>query len=733
MMNNLPAFGDNTKGSAERSFKVRSKSCRNFLDIKSEPFRNRSELTPYVLTLLSLYKKGVRIHTGAISSPTTPLISEVTKKFFGRSLSLQTIVRQLRERFGLSYFDFLNEMGLDLEKVRSRSRNIDFSQIAGALLVLDQEGYSFDFKKEEKATTHRLSELLGQPFSLRSVNERLSLFDVGLSDYLEYIGINPLKYSKRGGSLVLSETLYGLSLIALYDAGIDIKREKLMKGGQAEYARKVKAIMGREMAGPTFIHRIEREFGDYYEFLANIGLHGFSNTHRQDPVVGQKQSPEIFYWKIKRILAHLKFRGGYLTSDFQPLINELSLWILGRPLPLKSLIRYKTKMKIKNGDYAVSKVNAIHAQTPRLIFSRENMILYLKSQFLVGRFHDRLDPDEKITEIVFGAHYRHMYIVNQFISLHKTSYEDFLKEQGLFTKQFYLSPKLMRFSTDQFISFFRSVEQIDSLYYTHWRFNKVNKVIFEKIEDFFGYDFTPSQIVFYMERSGLGWNSFFDQYQIRHSGKYWPPLNLRRWSEEELAEFFKKISREKPIYGPAWKKNLLDYTELREIEAFFSYPFQPSQIYNFMYNDYGWIRFFEKHNISYLKRKNHFFSYLPEEHIETEVVGDIDSTSGGVRVIIRTSPDPSTPEKICEIEQLSNFYEARFSRILDHLSKWEKYLALSIVRIILEGDDEIEADVIATALAKEYSQNIDSEEVERILARLSKIPEIRKAILEHQD
>lgn len=81
MMNNLPAFGDNTKGSAERSFKVRSKSCRNFLDIKSEPFRNRSELTPYVLTLLSLYKKGVRIHTGAISSPTTPLISEVTKNF----------------------------------------------------------------------------------------------------------------------------------------------------------------------------------------------------------------------------------------------------------------------------------------------------------------------------------------------------------------------------------------------------------------------------------------------------------------------------------------------------------------------------------------------------------------------------------------------------------------------------------------------------------------------------
>ncbi|MBK9037787.1 MAG: hypothetical protein IPL83_01295 [Bdellovibrionales bacterium] len=750
MMNNLLAHGDSTKESADRGFEDRSDtSCRKFLGINPEPFRNRTEFTPYVLSLLSLHKEGVKLHTGAISSPTTPLISKVTEKYFGRSLSLQTIARQLRERFGLSYFDFLNEMGLDLEKVRSRKRKIDFAQLETALLSLDWEGYSLHLKNEEKTTSHRLSELLGQPFSLRSVNEQLGHFDVGLTDYLEYIGINPFKHSERGGSLVLAETLYGLSLIALNDAGIDIKRETLIKGGQTEFANTVHAIMGREMAESTFIHRIERDFGDYYGFLAKIGLHNFSSTHRQNhsrnPLEfdsrlmhpnsepdtslrsAQPQAPDTISWKIQRLLAHLKYRGGHLTSEFQPLINELSLWILGRPLALQTLIRYKKIMKIQIGDYPVSKVAAIYRQTPDSLFSKANMILYLKSQFLIGRFHQRLDPNEKITEIIFGAPYRHKYIVNQFISINKTTYEDLLKELDLFTKQFYLSPKLNHFSADQFVSFFRSVDHLDALYYTHWKFNRVKRVILKKIEDFFGYDFTPSQIVFYMERSGLGWNSFFDQNQIRHSGKYWPPTNLKQWSEEEFVVFFKKMGEEKPIYGPAWERNLLDYTELREIETFFGYPFQPSQIYNFMNHSFGWIRFFEKHNINYLKRTQHFFSFLPEEHVETEFVNDEGSA------ILLTSKNSCTPEKICEIEQLSNYYEVELSKKLTHLTPREQKLALSIIRFILEIDDEIDAHAIAMVLTKQYAQNIDSAEVEGILNLLSKLPGVREIIRESQN
>ncbi len=759
MMNNLLAHGDSTKESADRGFEDRSDtSCRKFLSINPEPFQNRAEFTPYVLSLLSLHKEGVKLHTGAISSPTTPLISKVTEKYFGRSLSLQTIARQLRERFGLSYFDFLNEMGLDLEKVRSRKRKIDFAQLETALLSLDREGYSLHLKNEEKTTSHRLSELLGQPFSLRSVNDQLGHFDVGLTDYLEYIGINPFKHSERGGSLVLAETLYGLSLIALNGAGIDIKREVLMKGGQTEYANTIKSIMGRDMAESTFIHRIERDFGDYYGFLAKIGLHDFSSTLRQNhsrnplefdsrlmhpkserdapPRSDKFQVSDTFSWKVQRLLAHLKFRGGHLTMQFQPLINELSLWILGSPLPLQTLIRYKKTMKIQIGDYPVSKVAAIYLQTPDSLFSKANMILYLKSQFLTGRFHNRLDPNEKITEIIFGAPYHHKYIVNQFISINKTTYEVLLKEQDLFTKQFYLSPKLKHFSADQFVSFFRSVDHLDSLYYTHWKFNRVKRVILKKIEDFFGYDFTPSQIVFYMERSGLGWNSFFDQNQIRHSGKYWPPTNLKQWSEEEFVVFFKKMSEEKPIYGPAWERNLLDYTELREIETFFGYPFQPSQIYNFMNHSFGWIRFFKMHDIKYLKRKDFFFPFLMEEHIETNLRSITDHT-GFTKVetnaILVTSKKSLTPEKICEIEQLPNYYEVKLSRLLDHLTPREKDLALSIVRIVLDGDDEIDADAIATALAKQYAQDIDSEEVGGILTLLSKIPGVREIVQELQD
>lgn len=762
LMNNLLAHGDSTKDSADRGFEDRSDtSCRKFLGIKPEPFRNRAEFTPYVLSLLSLHKEGVKLHTGAISSPTTPLISKVTEKYFGRSLSLQTIARQLRERFGLNYFDFLNEMGLDLEKVRSRKRKIDFAQLEAALLSLDREGYSLHLKNEDKTTSHRLSELLDQPFSLRSVNEQLGHFDVGLADYLEYIGINPFKHTERGGSLVLAETLYGLSLIALNDAGIDITRETLMKGGQTEYANTIHAIMGREIAESTFIHRIERDFGDYYGFLAKIGLRDFSSTLRQShsrnplefdsrlmhpksepdasPRSDQSQASDIFSWKVQRLLAHLKYRGGHLTSDFQPLLNELSLWILGRPLSLKTLIRYKKIMKIQIGNYPVSKVASIYLQTPDSLFSKENMILYLKSQFLTGRFHQRLDPNEKITEIIFGSPYRHKYIVNQFISINKTTYEDFLKEHDLFTKQLYLSPKLNHFSVDQFVSFFRSVDHLDSLYYTHWKFNKVKKVILQKIEEFFGYDFTPSQIVFYMERSGLGWNSFFDQNQIRHSGKYWPPTNLKQWSEEKFVEFFKIVSRKKPIHGPSWEKNNLDYTELREIETFFGYPFQPSQIFNFMNHGFGWIRFFEKHNITYLKRKNIFFSFLREEHIETDTFDDADDTGGSGftyckdRVIIVTSEKSLTPEKICEIAQLPNYYEVKLSQLLDHLTPPEKQLALSIIRFILESDDEIDAHAIAMVLTKQYAQNIDSEEVERILNLLSKLPGVREIIRESQD
>ncbi|MBK7845861.1 MAG: hypothetical protein IPJ71_19670 [Bdellovibrionales bacterium] len=167
-------------------------------------------------------------------------------------------------------------------------------------------------------------------------------------------------------------------------------------------------------------------------------------------------------------------------------------------------------MKIQIGDYPVSKVAAIYLQTPESLFSKANMTLYLKSQFFTGRFHQHLDPNEKITEIIFGAPYRHKYIVNQFISINKTTYEDLLIEPDLFTKQFYLSPKLNHFSADQFVSFFRSVDHLDALHYTHWKFNKVKRS-FHKNRRFFWIRFHPSQIVFYMERSGLGWNSFFDQ------------------------------------------------------------------------------------------------------------------------------------------------------------------------------------------------------------------------------
>lgn len=760
IMNNLLAFGDNTRGSANRDVEARpnTTSCRGFLNVRAKPSLHRSELTPYVLSLLSMAKEGVKLHTGAISSPTTPPISRVTERYFGRPLSLQTISRQLKERFGLNYFDFLNEMGLDLEKVRSRKREIGFSQLETALLRLDREGYSLQLKNEERATTHRLSELLGQSFSLRSVNEQLAHFDVGLTDYLEYIGINPFKHSSRGGGLGLSETLYGLTLIALNDSGVDIKREALMKGGQTEYANIVRSIMGREMAESTFIHRIERDFGDYYGFLAKIGLHDFSSTYRQNrsrnpldfdshlmrpksepdasPRSDQSQAPDPFSWKIQRLLAHLKYRGGHLTSEFQSLINELSMWILGRHLPLKTLIRYKKKLKIQNGEYPVSKVAAIYRKTPGSLFSKANMILYLKSQFLTGRFQDRLDPNEEITEIVFGAPYRHKYIVDQFVSLNRTTYEDLLKELGLFTSQFYLSPKLNHFSADQFVLFFRSVDGLDPLFYTHWKFNRVKKIIYKKIGDFFGYDFTPSQIVFYMERSGLGWNSFFDQNHIRHSGKYWPPTNLKQWSEEDFAEFFKMISRRKPIYGPAWEKNLLDYTELREIETFFGYPFQPSQIYNFMNHGFGWIRFFEKHNIEYLTRKRIFISFLQEEHVETDIVrisGDPGFTESVSKAIIVTSERTPTPEQICEIEQLSNYYEVKISQMLNPLNLRDRDLALSIFKIILEGDDEIDADTIATVLAKQYTQDIDSEEVVRILDLLSRLPGIRDIIRELQD
>ncbi|MBK7845860.1 MAG: hypothetical protein IPJ71_19665 [Bdellovibrionales bacterium] len=43
------------------------------------------------------------------------------------------------------------------------------------------------------------------------------------------------------------------------------------------------------------------------------------------PRSDQSQASDIFSWKVQRLLAHLKYRGGHLTSDFQPLINELTL------------------------------------------------------------------------------------------------------------------------------------------------------------------------------------------------------------------------------------------------------------------------------------------------------------------------------------------------------------------------------------------------------------------------
>ncbi|MBK7845863.1 MAG: hypothetical protein IPJ71_19680 [Bdellovibrionales bacterium] len=70
---------------------------------------------------------------------------------------------------------------------------------------------------------------------------------------------------------------------------------------------------------------------------------------------------------------------------------------------------------------------------------------------------------------------------------------------------------------------------------------------------------------------------------------------------------------------------------------------------------------------------------------------------------------------------------------MDHLTPREKDLALSIVRIVLDGDDEIDADAIATALAKQYAQDIDSEGVGGILTLLSKIPGVREIIRESQD
>lgn len=219
--------------------------------------------TPYILSLLTLYLEGHALHTGAISAPSDYHIERVTQRFFGRPYSLQTIVRHLKSMFGFDYFDFLESLGIDLELVRSRKAKLDLDRISKALAQLDQENYSLSLKPADPTSAKRLSELLGYDLSLRMLNDGLGGLGLGYYEFLESIGINPLKYSEKGASSLLVKTLIGFTLIRLYRAGFSLTEESLLRESREAISPIILTTMGRDLSIRTIRNRIVADFGGY--------------------------------------------------------------------------------------------------------------------------------------------------------------------------------------------------------------------------------------------------------------------------------------------------------------------------------------------------------------------------------------------------------------------------------------------------------------------------------------
>ncbi|MBK7842240.1 MAG: hypothetical protein IPJ71_00890 [Bdellovibrionales bacterium] len=493
--------------------------------VQDERIGTGTGVTPYILSLLTLYLEGHALHTDAISAPSDHHIESVTQRFFGRPYSLQTIVRHLKSTYDFGYFDFLESLGIDLKLVRSRKAKLDLDRISTALAQLDQENYSLSLKPADPASAKRLSELLGYDMSLRMLNDRLEGLGLGYYEFLESIGINPLKYSEKGASSLLVKTLVGFTLIKLYRAGFSLTEESLLRKSREAISPIILTTMGRDLSIRTIRNRIVADFGGYYNFLEEIGFEvnelrsRRSNNSEQTETIRQETERRISDWLVGRLLTHLHDRGGIFTGENQPMIDQLSTWLLGRPVSWLQLRHIKLRIGVHLREMPVSRASLILQDIRESQFTKANMILYVKAQYADGRFRKRADPNLNITRAIFGFPYTHAQVIDSFVSANKISFTSFLKEIDAYDlENFYLTPHLGHLSIEDLVLFFKEVQRLDSLSYYFWSDDMVKRGVPELIHKYFGEGVEPRKVVSHMIRRGLGWSGFFDEHQIRHSG-----------------------------------------------------------------------------------------------------------------------------------------------------------------------------------------------------------------------
>jgi hypothetical protein len=244
-----------------------------------------------------------------------------------------------------------------------------------------------------------------------------------------------------------------------------------------------------------------------------------SNKSEQTEIIRQETERRISDWLVGRLLIHLHDRGGTFTGESQPMIDQLSNWLLGRSISWRQLRHVKLRIGIHLRERPMSRASLILQDLGDSQFTKANMTLYIKAQYADGRFRKRADPNIDITRAIFGFPYTHSQVIGSFVSANKISFTTFLKEIDAYSlESFYLAPQLGHLSIEDLVLFFKEVQGLDSLSYYFWNVDMVKRGVPELILKYFGEGVEPRKVVSHMIRRGLGWSEFFDKHQIRHSG-----------------------------------------------------------------------------------------------------------------------------------------------------------------------------------------------------------------------